>query len=196
MVDGESKTYGWVLGRLRVLSVCALVGALLVLSRPTPLSVAAGFVFVFAGEILRLWAAGHLRKTVSLITSGPYRYTRNPLYLGRLLIFTGLAIMATLPAYGNWIVLACGYVIFFGYYLPRKERVEPARLRNVHGQHYTAYHDAVPALVPQRTPWTGGSSEGWHSARLLANREHWMLLGVAVATLLLMWRAYALAPAY
>ena len=66
-----------------------------------------------AGEAVRFWAAGHLLKTQELVTSGPYRYTRNPLYLGRLLIFTGLCVMAQMPWQANWIVLVLGYAVFF-----------------------------------------------------------------------------------
>ena len=51
-----------------------------------------------------------------------------------LLIFTGISIMATLPFFSNWVLLLAGYAVFFGYYLPRKERVEPARLRETHGE--------------------------------------------------------------
>ncbi len=189
----EPKEYNRTFGRLRVLSVWLLVAALVLLSEPTPSSVSAGFAFVVLGQILRCWASGHLRKTVKLITSGPYRYTRNPLYLGRLLIFTGLAIMASFPYRANWIVLGFGYVIFFRYYLPRKECVEPARLRETHGDLYEVYFKAVPALFPRRSPWPGASNDGWHSSRLLRNREHWMVLAVTAITWLLMWRAYSTA---
>ena len=190
-MEQEPKEYNRTLGRLRVLSVWLLVAWLVLLSEPTPGSVSAGFAFVVFGEILRCWAAGHLHKTVKLITSGPYRYTRNPLYLGRLLIFTGIAIMASIPYHANWIVLGFGYVIFFGYYLPRKENVEPARLRETHGELYEVYFKAVPALFPRRSPWPGASNDGWHSSRLLRNREHWMALALTAITLLLMWRAYS-----
>ncbi len=184
------ETYDKTLGRLRVASVWASVAVLLWLSRPTPGSVAAGFVFVVLGELLRCWAAGHLRKTVRLITSGPYRHTRNPLYLGRLTIFTGIAIMAALPFGANWIVLLSGYAVFFGYYLPRKERIEPARLRELHGARYEAYFNAVPALFPRWKPWADASRDGWHSSRWIGNREHWMVLAVVAVTWFLMWRAY------
>ena len=190
MTASEPRKDDKTLGRIRVLSVWLLVAALVAFSKPTPFSVFAGFAFVVVGEALRCWAAGHLHKTVMLITSGPYRYTRNPLYLGRLLIFTGITIMASLPYYGNWVVLILGYAIFFGYYLPRKERVEPARLREAHGPAYEAYFKAVPALFPSRTPWPDGSNDGWYSSRLRRNREHWMLLAVIVITWILMWRAY------
>ena len=84
---------------------------------------------------MRFWAAGHLHKNVDLVTSGPYRFTRNPLYLGRLLIFSGLAVMARLPWGLNLVaVLPLGWAVFFLYYLPRKERVEPARLAELHGE--------------------------------------------------------------
>ena len=122
LTSHELQRYDGTRGHVRVLSVWLLVAALVVFSKPTPFSVSAGFAFVVLGEILRCWAAGHLHKTVKLITSGPYRYTRNPLYLGRLLIFTGITIMASFPYYANWIVLVSGYLVFFGYYLPRKDR--------------------------------------------------------------------------
>jgi protein-S-isoprenylcysteine O-methyltransferase Ste14 len=186
----EAKAYNRTLGILRLIAVYAAMLLLLWLARPTPLGVSAGFVIVAAGEAIRFWAAGHLYKTVELITAGPYRYTRNPLYLGRLLIFTGLCIMAWLPRYLSLLVLAAGYVIFFGYYLRRKERVEPARLREAHGEAYERYFRAVPALFPTLKPYPEASSAGWSSERMLKNREHWMAFGLALATIYLLWRAY------
>lgn len=190
----ESKSYNRTLGALRLVSVYALVALLVWLSRPTPLSVTIGFLFVAVGEAIRFWAAGHLRKTVELITSGPYRYSRNPLYLGRLCIFTGVCIMAWLPrerVHANLLVLVAGWGIFFLYYFRRKERVEPARLRQVHGETYERYFRAVPALFPTLTPYPEGASIGWSSERMLRNREHWMVIGLALLTLLLLWRAYS-----
>jgi len=187
----ERADYNTALGRVRVVSVWVLIAVLVAIARPTPLSVSVGFVFVALGESVRFWAAGHLRKTVELITSGPYRYTRNPLYLGRLLIFTGLCIMARMPWFANWIVLGLGYLVFFGYYLPRKERVEPARLRETHGEPYERYFRAVPALLPTLRPYSEGASSGWSSERMLRNREHWMVLVLAGVALLMLWFAYA-----
>jgi protein-S-isoprenylcysteine O-methyltransferase Ste14 len=186
----EPRQYNKALGASRRLAALLLVVSLLLLSRPTPASVIAGSFFVILGESLRIWAAGYLHKTVDLVTSGPYRYTRNPLYLGRLLIFTGLAVMATLPYRANLGVLAAGYVVFFAYYLPRKERVEPERLRRVHGERYETYHRSVPALVPTVRPYAAASSAGWSSERMRRNRELWMVVGLAAATLLLLWMAY------
>jgi len=190
----ESKSYNRALGTLRLVSVYALIALLVWFSRPTPLSVTIGFLFVALGEAIRFWAAGHLRKTVELITSGPYRYSRNPLYLGRLLIFTGLCIMAWLPRehfHANLLVLVVGCGIFFLYYFRRKERVEPARLRQAHGEAYERYFRAVPALFPALKPYPEGASIGWSSERMLRNREQWMVIGLALLTLLMLWRAYS-----
>ncbi len=183
-------SYNRTLGRLRLVAVFALVTVLIGFARPTPLGVSIGFAFVAPGEALRLWAAGYLVKTRELATSGPYRYLRHPLYLGRLLIFTGLCAMASLPHGLSWAVLAGGYAVFFGYYLRRKERVEPDRLRSTHGETYERYHRAVPALIPRLTPYPGGVSGGWSSDRMLRNREHVMVLGLLAVTLFLLWRAY------
>ena len=179
-------------GQLRLVAVYLLVAGMVVVARPTPESVNLGLIFVALGEGIRIWAAGHLRKTVELVTSGPYRYTRNPLYLGRLLIFTGLCIMASMPPYmANLVLLALGYIVFFAYYLPRKERVEPARLREVHGPAYEHYYESVPALVPTTSPFPETSATGWSSERLLRNREHWMVAGLLAVWLLLLWISYA-----
>ena len=186
----SATAYNRTLGVVRLVAVNALVVALVILAEPTPLGVTVGFLLAAAGEALRLWAAGHLLKTRELVTSGPYRYTRNPLYLGRLLIFTGLCIMARLPYGASWIVLACGYAIFFGYYLPRKERVEPARLREAHGKSYERYFRSVPSLLPARTPYPESTATGWSSDRMLRNREHLMLIAVIALTLILLRKAY------
>ena len=189
----SEQGYNRRLGLLRLAATYALMIALVMASRPTVLGVTAGFVLVALGEAVRFWAAGHLLKTAELVTSGPYRFTRNPLYLGRLLIFTGFAVMAQLPWGVNWIVLALGYAIFFGYYLPRKERVEPARLAQVHGEAYERYRRAVPALFPALRPYPDAGASGWSSDRMLRNREHWMLVGVLTVSLFLLWKAYRIA---
>jgi len=184
-----SGTYNRALGRLRLAAVFALVAALLYLSEPTKTSVLAGAVFVAIGETVRFWAAGHLFKTKELITSGPYRYTRNPLYLGRFLIFTGICIMVHLPYGGSWVMLLLGYAAFFGYYLPRKERVEPTRLREEHGEPFDRYFAAVPTLFPKLPPYAGATPGKWQFDRMARNKEYWMVIGLVALTVFLALRA-------
>jgi len=186
----SERPYNKALANLRLVLLYACVAALLWLARPTPLGVTVGFVIAALGEAVRLWAAGHLLKTEELVTSGPYRFTRNPLYLGRLLILTGLCAMAWLPHGMSLVVLAVSYAAFFGYYLPRKERTEPARLREKHGEAFERYYRAVPALLPTFHPYPEGASAGWSSDRMLRNREHYMIVAILLISLFLLWRAY------
>src|SRR6185295_11960572 len=147
------------LGIARVAIAYLFVAVLVWISRPTPLLFAIGLVFVIVGESVRFWAAGHLLKSKELAASGPYRYTQNPLYLGRFLILTGFCIMAYLPVTiagitipMNGIALLLAYGVFFLYYLPRKIRVEGTRLRELHGGAWESYFKNVPVLFPRPTP--------------------------------------------
>ncbi len=177
------------LARLRLVAAFGLVLALVLPARPTTASLAVGVPLVTLGEAIRLWAAGHLVKTRELITTGPYRHTRNPLYLGRLLIFVGLTLAATLPGRLNLWILGVGLVVFFGYYLPRKERVEPARLAAVHGEAYEAYRRAVPALLPRGRPWPSRTDGRWSWRRAVDNREPWMIVGLGLTLAYLVLRS-------
>ena len=189
------------LGIARVAVVYLFVAALVWISRPTPLLVAIGLPFVVIGEAVRFWAAGHLLKSKELAVSGPYRYTQNPLYLGRFLILTGFCLMAYLPVPvggivipANLIVLAVSYAVFFFYYLPRKVRVEGSRLAELHGGAWRSYFESVPVLFPRLTPH-GTNVRAWDADRMKRNREHWMLAGVtAVAVLFLIKAIVGLNP--
>ena len=112
-------------------------------------------------------------------------------YLGRLLIFAGLCLMARWPYAVNWLLLVAGCAVFFGYYLPRKELVEPARLSALHGESFERYRREVPALWPTTTPYDDHGRGRWSASRARGNREHWMIVGFLAATLFLFWRAYS-----
>lgn len=183
------------LGVLRVSVIYLFVAVLVLVSRPTLALVAIGSFFVVIGESVRFWAAGHLLKSRELAVSGPYRYTQNPLYLGRFLILTGFCIMAYLPVRlggilvpANLVILLLSYAVFFLYYLPRKVRVEGARLREIHGVAWEGYFQSVPILFPRITPH-GENLRGWDSDRMRRNREHWMLAGVLMVDLLFLAKA-------
>ena len=186
MSEGE---YNRVLGALRLAALFAVILVLVYYARPTVLSVAIGFVFVVLGETVRFWSSGLLLKTKELMTAGPYRFTRNPLYLGRFLILTGLIIMVNLPNYLSLIGLVIGWAWFIGVYMRRKERVEPALLREEHGEAYDRYFEAVPALFPTLRPYQDHTPASWSVERMMRNREYWMVIGLLGVTAYLFWRA-------
>src|SRR5207253_870079 len=80
--------------RWRVPLGFACAALFLVLARPRPLTLIIGGAVALPGLALRTWASGHLRKNDALAVSGPYAYTRNPLYLGSFLIGLGFTIAA------------------------------------------------------------------------------------------------------
>ena len=64
-----------------------------------------------AGLLLRAWASGHLRKEKELTISGPYQYTRNPLYLGSLVI--GAAIVIGCRSWWIFVIFILYFLLFY-----------------------------------------------------------------------------------
>ncbi len=163
-----------VLARYRV----ALGGLMAVLTawlaRPTPRSLALGLGLIVAGEWLRVWAAGHVEKSREVTSSGPYRVTRHPLYLGSTLLGVGFALAA------NHLWLGLAVVAYLVATLGAAIRAEEAHLREKFGDAYDAY-------AARRAP---PSSRRFSWARALANREHHALAGVAAGLLLLVLRVW------
>ena len=158
-------------------------------AEPTPLSLLFGLPLVAAGVALRTWACGHLTKTDELAVSGPYAHVRHPLYLGTLLIVTGFLLAASHEVASA--ALAGFLAVFFGRYLPRKERSEAMRLAQRHGEAFEAWREAVPPLWPRLRPWKappelGLAASRWEWRRYQENHEAGTLL-VVVAALLLLW---------
>src|SRR2546423_101154 len=131
--------------------LCAVI--FLIFSRPRPLTLAMGAAIALPGLAIRAWASGYLRKNDALATSGPYAYTRNPLYLGSLIMGLGFTVAA------NRLVLGLVFAgLFLGIYLPVM-RVESATLAQLFGKTYQRYAQAVPALLPRLTPYHGGTGQ-------------------------------------
>jgi protein-S-isoprenylcysteine O-methyltransferase Ste14 len=142
------------------------------LARPTWRFIMLGTVLIVPGLLIRALASGHVRKNEALATSGPYAYTRNPLYLGSLLIGVGFAIAAR-----SWWVGIALIVMFFAIYLP-VIRGEEAFLRTKFPE-FGEYTRHVPRLLPRPTPYSStGESVGSFSIDLYRkHREYNALLG-------------------
>lgn len=156
----------------------ALGIAYLVFAQPTVPLLAGGALVALGGLGIRAYAAGYLEKNRSLATSGPYAYTRNPLYLGSLLIGLGLVI-----AGGLWwlaLIFVCFFVFVYGPVMRREE----AGLREQYGPKYEAYAAAVPLFFPYRKPVeASGGKFQWQRYR--RNREYEAALGYLAGILFL-----------
>jgi len=105
-----------------------LCGALFLwFARPSWRTLVLGGSVALIGLALRAWSAGHIRKNASLATSGPYSYTRNPLYLGSFLLGVGFTIAA-----GRWFLAIPFAALFLGIYYPVM-RVEASDLAKLFG---------------------------------------------------------------
>jgi protein-S-isoprenylcysteine O-methyltransferase Ste14 len=142
-----------------------LVGlAVVALARPTAGWLLVGLPLACAGEVLRLWASGHIEKTKQLATGGPYAHSRNPLYVGSLLIALGVAVACASP----WVVLAMA-AYFLAFY-PRVMREEAAFLAQKFPEAYAAWTAAVPLFWPRLAP-AGPRQSRFDWARVRTNRD-------------------------
>jgi len=114
------------------------------LARPSWRSIALGTIAIIPGLLIRALASGHVRKNEALATTGPYAYTRNPLYLGSLLIGIGFCVAAR-----SWWVGLALVVMFFAIYIP-VIRDEEAFLRQKFPE-FEDYTRRVPRMFPRLT---------------------------------------------
>ena len=144
MSRGYSVTWQRIARRVRVPVGFAFSVLYLWLARPTWKSILLGAVFVIAGIVVRALASGHLRKNEQLATTGPYAHTRNPLYLGSLILALGFASAAL-----SWWTAIGLAVIFAAIYLPVIQ-AEETFLRTRFPE-FAEYARSVPRIFPRVT---------------------------------------------
>ncbi len=129
-------------------------------------------ILIVPGLLIRALASGHVRKNESLAISGPYAYTRNPLYLGSLLIGLGFTVAAR-----SWWVGVALVVMFVAIYVP-VIRDEEAFLRKTFPD-FEQYTQRVPRMLPSLTPHSSDqeASAGFSIDLYLKHREYNALLG-------------------
>jgi len=148
-------------------------------ARPTWWSLLVGAAIAAPGLLIRAIASGHVRKNREITTSGPYAYTRNPLYLGSIIIASGFALCAR----NGWIAGGIA-AIFLAVYLP-VITAEEAYLRSEFPA-YQGYSQRVPRLFPRFSPAPSGDQEAPFSRELyLKHREYNSLLGAVGVMLIL-----------
>lgn len=148
------KPYADFVQRLRVPAGFILLGGFAFFAHPGWTSIVRSLPVIAIGMALRAWAAGHLEKNQKLAVSGPYAYTRNPLYLGSLIVAGGFCIAAA-----SWWLALLFSAAFALIYLPVMEQ-EAAHLSNLFPD-YAAYASRVPLLLPWPSGYGAGKAFSW-----------------------------------
>jgi protein-S-isoprenylcysteine O-methyltransferase Ste14 len=171
--------------RWRVPLGFACAALFFVLARPRALTMIVGGAVALPGLVLRAWGTGHLRKNDALAVTGPYAYTRNPLYLGSLLMGLGFTI-----ATGRWYLGIIFLALFLGIYVPVM-RVESATLAELFGESYQRYAHAVPLVFPRLSRYRDNEAPNvrFDLALYRRYREYQAALGLVIAWALLALKA-------
>lgn len=177
--------------RSRVPLGFVLAAIFVVRARPTPWSLAIGLPIAAAGLLLRAAASGHIHKNDALAVTGPYRHTRNPLYLGSAILAAGFVIAAA-----DWLMAVLAALMLFGIYLPVIRR-EELYLATRFGPEFEAFQRAVPRFWPRLKPGPAVRSETGFSWQLYRrHREYNALLGFTAiaAIVILKWLCWRSGP--
>ena len=180
--------------RIRVPLGFVFAAVFLWLARPTWGSMLGSLLLVGPGLWLRGYAAGFVKKNAELTVTGPYAYTRNPLYLGSMMIAVGFA-----AASGRWVIPVVLAGLFLAIYIPTIFS-EEAFLRGEFAG-FGAYAAKVPRLLPRLTAarfdGTAASDAGaagtFSRERYLHHREYNAAMGAAAIYAALAARLWYLA---
>jgi len=169
---------------MRTKAAWLIVVPFLVLARPTTGLLIWGAGLAALGLLLRGWSAGTIEKGEALATTGPYAFTRNPLYLGSFILGFGLALSG-----GHWMWPVAFGAFFWVVYVPTMKR-EAEQLHDVFGPRYAEYAAQVPTFLPRLSPFrTGSVDEGrFQWSRYLRYREWEALVGAATVLAILFLR--------
>jgi protein-S-isoprenylcysteine O-methyltransferase Ste14 len=161
------------LARRRVVLGFITGAAALWLAAPSVRSLVVGGTVALAGELIRIWAAGHLEKGREVTVSGPYRFSRHPLYVGSTLLGAGLAIAA------SSVVVATLVGLYLAVTLTAAIRTEEAHLTEKFGGAYPRYREGQAPVATRR----------FSAARAMRNREYRAVIGLGATLALLAWKA-------
>ncbi len=165
---------------------------MLVYAQPTPLSLVAGFCVALCGELIRLWGvsvAGTETRTTGrvggthLFIDGPFGYVRNPLYVGNLMMYVGVGIMANA-------LMPYLAILAFGFFLLQYTLIvtkEEEYLQTTFGDEYDRYMKAVPRFMPRLTRYSGEHSfrRGAELSRGLQSERRTLQAFTIIATVII-----------
>jgi len=145
--------------------------AILLLAHPTANTWMTGFALIVIGELLRIWASGHIHKSAEVTQTGPYAMVRHPLYLGHFLVACGFCIVSD-----SLMAFVIVMLAFFVIYAPTWKN-EEQNLTKLFGETYSEYMAKTPALLPRLSGRIFSGSFSW--ALVKQHREWNHVAGLA-----------------
>jgi protein-S-isoprenylcysteine O-methyltransferase Ste14 len=188
------KKLGYFLFRIRSFTPIPLIILLIIFAHPSELSFGIGFVIVILGELLRIWAVGYagaatrtrsMGAALQLVTTGPYAYVRNPLYLGNFLLSLGVCIIS--GVYWMIPIFLAGYIF---QYLPIIFS-EESHLRKECGKIYDEYYANVPRFIPKMRPYANRSDHDFSPRRAIKSERRTFVAIILIIALVMsrpLWR--------
>ncbi|HZL29149.1 MAG TPA: methyltransferase [Acidobacteriaceae bacterium] len=188
-MGSEKTTWQKIARRIRVPLGFVVAAVFLVFAEPSRRSLVWSLLLVVPGVWLRAYAAGYVKKNAELTVTGPYAYTRNPLYLGSMSIAFGFAVAAGGFTTTRWWLVVLLVGMFLAIYVPTILS-EETFLRATFAE-FAAYAKRVPRLLPRLTPARFGAVAGRFSGeRYLHHREYNAGMGAAAIYAVLILRMY------
>ncbi len=144
--------------RFRSFTPIPIALTIIYFAQPEITQILPGTGLLLIGEFIRIWAVSHAGGATRtrdvgapyLCTSGPYSRVRNPLYIGNLMIFAGIVLIAGSP---NLPVMLGVTVTFFIVQYSLIVSLEEETLVNLFGEDYETYRKNVRALLPRLSAW-------------------------------------------
>jgi protein-S-isoprenylcysteine O-methyltransferase Ste14 len=160
----EKIVYRW---RVRAASIGLILA--IIFAKPDLTSFLTGLGVCLLGLLIRTWSAGHLRKEKELAISGPYQYTRNPLYLGNFVIGISVAFASR-----SWWILGY-FAAYFLLFYPLAIKREMERMKELFPDEYDEYKKKAPLFFPS---WKSFSLPGKNkfSWKLFQKNKEWRAL--------------------
>jgi protein-S-isoprenylcysteine O-methyltransferase Ste14 len=168
-----------------------LILAALILAETTPASFICGFIIAICGECLRIWAvryAGSATRTTGnvgaddLVTTGPYGYVRNPLYLGNFLMSLGILLVAW--PWMPWFLIL--FMLLFAVQYTSIIHLEEEFLAQNFSDRYQDYVQNVPRFIPRIVSWDRGNRQPTGLRRALHTERNTLQSFSAVMVLLVL----------
>ncbi len=170
-----------------------LVLILIYFARTTPAGIITGLVFIVLGESIRIYAnryAGGATRTVkvgasALCTSGPFARVRNPLYVGNMLLYTGVVFFAGAPSMPFMLLLTWAFfIIQYALIID----LEETTLKQKFGLEYETFCSNVPRLIPRLKAWSNNDDRVPKSIRATLKIEKRTLQNIIVVLIIIILR--------